>query len=116
MGNNVFPGGVCLFPVMEKKPYVPVMSVWPGTLAVKARMSLSDSPREISGTWCRHLPNRDDFERNHLSMAFGGGIYTRPLDNLDRILTEVDKRMYEDKKNSRERRLPETSGTEHQEK
>lgn len=59
---------------------------------------------------------RDDFERNHLSMAFGGGIYIRPLDNLDQILTEVDKRMYEDKKNSRERRLPETSETEHQEK
>ena len=59
---------------------------------------------------------RDDFERNHLSMALGGGIYTRPLDNLDQILTEVDKRMYEDKKNSRERRLPEISGTEHQEK
>lgn len=59
---------------------------------------------------------RHDFERNHLSMAFGGGIYIRPLDHLDQILTEVDKRMYEDKKNSRERRLPETSGTEHQEK
>lgn len=59
---------------------------------------------------------RDDFERNHLSMAFGGGIYIRPLDNLDQILTEVDKRMYEDKKNSRGRRLPETSETEHQEK
>lgn len=38
------------------------------------------------------------------------------LNNLDQILTEVDKRMYEDKKNSRERRLPETSGMEHPEK
>lgn len=58
---------------------------------------------------------RDDFERHHLSMAFGGGIYTRPLDNMDHILTEIDERMYVDK-GSRQRSQPERYGADNQEK